>query len=187
MNNERADPFTEETTLHAMGPSQGQRRIRIKLDPSAVKSFRIGDVDVTPEAPAEIELWMQGEAQEEKPVTIHGDGPRAYTTDEVLDQFLSHVENTVEYWINLVTKQPEQVPADTDSLRWAVEGAVFSILSTLDGAAMGLPGFIVAPSPHPADREYHMEAGENWYPGGVTLSTDIAGGLHELFGRERKP
>jgi len=98
---------------------------------------------------------------------------REYTEDEVRDAFLAHVRDSIEYWHDL----PDQ------TCRERMRGLAFSILSTLDGSAMDLPAFIVAPSPHPDDKAFHQEIGENWWPenhnAGVKAS--ISGGLHELL------
>jgi hypothetical protein len=53
----------------------------------------------------------------------------------------------------------------------------------LDGGAMALPGFIVAPNPHPSDKEYHISEGSDYYPENheLDIKGDIAGGLHELL------
>ncbi len=59
----------------------------------------------------------------------------------------------VEYWAAL--DMPEMA---------RLEGLAFSILVALDGEAAAIPAFIVAPYPHPDDKHYHVENGENYYP-----------------------
>lgn len=95
--------------------------------------------------------------------------PRQYTDEEVRDRFLDHLAHAVRYWLN------ESRVSDTEA---KMTGLVHSILATIDGSAAGLPGFILAPSPHPDDEEFHRREGENWYPR-VEAEHDIAGGLHE--------
>lgn len=100
------------------------------------------------------------------------------TEDEVRAAFLDNVWNTIEYW--------EKLPETADgpkTVRDRISGAVFSVLVALDGGCMALPKFIVAPDPHPEDREYHQEHGDDWYPEnhGVEVTGDLAGSLHELF------
>lgn len=95
--------------------------------------------------------------------------PRQYTTDEVREKLLSYVRGLVDYWDK--TDRPRKE---------SLSGLAFSILSTLDGGSVEVPGFVVAPSPHESDEEYHRQRGENWYPR-VESEHDIAGCLHELF------
>lgn len=95
---------------------------------------------------------------------------RAYTREEVRALFLTKVATIAEYW-GEVAKTPQE----------AADGAVFSILSLLDGCSM-FPKFQVVPEPHPTDRDFHVSKGENYYPESPVLPCDIAGSLHELFG-----
>jgi len=108
---------------------------------------------------------------------------REYTTDEVQEQFLNLVRRNVAYWKSQARRG--------GTLEDALEGLAFSILVLLDGGAMGMPGFIVAPDPHPTDREYHQESGENWFPENheakAQIKGDISGSLHELLRREPIP
>lgn len=92
--------------------------------------------------------------------------PREYTPEEVRTMFLDHIRNMVRYWA-----REDRVPDVEEKL----EGLAFSILVTLDGGADGLPAFDVVPSPHEADKDYHRDNGENWFPSGVPLP----GALHE--------
>lgn len=93
--------------------------------------------------------------------------PRPWTEDECRQKLLAYVWEMVEYWEN-ETRRP-----DTHG---KLTGLAFSLLVMLDGGS-GLPGWTVAPSPHPDDEAFHKERGENWWPTGV----DVAGSLHELF------
>jgi hypothetical protein len=63
--------------------------------------------------------------------------------------------------------------------RLRLEGLAHSIFVLLDGNATALPGFVVAPAPHPSDREYCIENGENFFPEAPEGACDIAGELHE--------
>lgn len=103
--------------------------------------------------------------------------PREYTTNEVRKQFLELVWTCVDYWGRLPGKTPRE----------RLEGLAFSMLVILDGAT-DLPGFIVAPCPHPDDKEFHKDEDENWFPENheSSVNCDIAGGLHELFYGIRK-
>ena len=96
--------------------------------------------------------------------------PREMTEDEVRQEFLTHVRETVKYWADL----PKY--SDFDKC----EGVAFSILTAIDGCSMALPGFMLIPAPHPDDKAYHEQQGKNWYPDPPKVKLcDIAGGLCE--------
>lgn len=101
--------------------------------------------------------------------------PREYTTQEVQEAFLTRVRALIDHWHG---------QADMTCLE-RLNGLAFSILATLDGSAIGMPGFIVAPDPHPDDKAYHQSEGENWWPENhdKAIQANIAGGLHELLRR----
>lgn len=92
----------------------------------------------------------------------------AYTKEEIREHFLNHIHNLVDYWL-----KESRIPDTKKKL----EGLAFSILTAIDGCAVGLPAFLLIPSPHPDDKKYHKARGEKWYPDDV----DIAGCLHELL------
>lgn len=100
------------------------------------------------------------------------------TADQVRDDFLSHMRTMVEYWVHA-----DLSPDDRGDVRRRVEGMTFSILAALDGCAGNLPKFIVAPDPHPDDRQFRISEDEDWYPEnhGLDVKADISGGLHENF------
>ncbi len=112
--------------------------------------------------------------------------PREYTQEEIRTQVIDHVWSMIEYW-----HREDRAMTDRDKL----EGLAHSILVMLDGGAMALPKFIVAPDPHPADREYHESRGEDYFPPveerdegatrAVGLGADIAGDLHDHFHARR--
>lgn len=98
---------------------------------------------------------------------------RAYTEEEIRDQFLRHVRTLSRYWAGLDGSNVEEDRSTEDRL----DGLAFSILAAIDGSSTWLPGFKLIPNPHPDDKAYHKERDENYYPDDV----DIAGGLHELW------
>jgi len=108
------------------------------------------------------------------------DEPREYTMEEVREIFLGHIHMMVNYW-----DSDPRIENQTARL----EGLAFSILVALDGGASGCPGFIVAPSTHPSDKEYHRKNLENWYPqnNDAVVKCDISGCLHETFCKKGKP
>lgn len=96
------------------------------------------------------------------------DEPRAYTKEEVREQFLKLIWDCINHW-----EKDERTLPTRDKLK----GLAFSILVILDGESANLPGFLVKPSPQETDEEYHKNQGKNWYPKDI----DISGSLHELF------
>lgn len=103
------------------------------------------------------------------------DEPCAWTDDEVEDMLLQQIRATAKYWAEL-----PDVDAATgrehDNLS-RCEGVAFSILAILDGTGVALPAFILKPDPHPEDKEFHREQGENWFD----PDTEIRTMLHEHF------
>lgn len=94
------------------------------------------------------------------------------TTDECREAFLQHIAATVQTWAN----DPR-----TPSVQGKLDGLAFSILAALDGSSAGLPAFIVAPQPHPDDKEFNRSEGMNWWPENheSKVKADLAGSLHE--------
>jgi hypothetical protein len=106
------------------------------------------------------------------------DGPRAWTQDEVRDQFVAHVQGLVRYWGG-----HDGSNVDPDSPKdECLSGLAFSILATIDGSSIDVPGFTMTPSFAPEDPEYLRENGANWY----TDDVDIAGALHDCFSRAQR-
>jgi hypothetical protein len=103
---------------------------------------------------------------------------REYTSDEIRSRFLRYLWAMLDYWL-----QQDRSKADT------LEGFAHSILSTLDGCSIGLPGFIVAPLGCDEDKEFYFEQGENWFPCNANIvdsvKGDIGGCLHEQWYREK--
>ena len=102
---------------------------------------------------------------------------RQYTEEEVREKLLTHIWAMIDYWTQV--KQ-----SHNKSTREVVAGAMFSVLATLDGGSAELPAFIVAPCPHPEDKEYYQQNGENWFPENHTVDVQCdLGPLHETFHR----
>ena len=96
--------------------------------------------------------------------------------NEVREEFVHHVKNLVDYWDKCETTQDR------------LGGLAFSILSTIDGCSMAIPGFILAPLPHPEDKQYHLECGDKYCYAenhNSNVVCDIAGSLHDTFSRIR--
>ncbi len=99
---------------------------------------------------------------------------REFTEDEIRHQFLEHIRFLVDYF-----------DKDTalESQKERLSALAHSILCVIDGCAVGLPAFILAPLPHEDDKQFNIENGENYYPENhdLVVKCDIAGCLHELF------
>jgi hypothetical protein len=94
------------------------------------------------------------------------------STDEVRTRFLEAVWRSIDG-----AARSDRPP------REQLQHLAFSLLCALDGSVVGLPGFVVAPRPHPDDRAWSQERGEDWFPQNhrVKVRADIAGELHEQF------
>ena len=110
---------------------------------------------------------------------------REWTEEEVRSHFLNHVHAMVEFWL----RDDLDLKGSPDELRERLEGLAFSILSTIDGSSVDVPAFILAPKfllvpcPHPEDKEWLIQEGENYYRpvNEDDIAMDIAGDLHHQF------
>jgi hypothetical protein len=100
--------------------------------------------------------------------------PRRYTEEEVRTMFLNTCWSYIDFW-------DQESTATT--CRKKLEGVVFSILAMIDGSNGNFPGMVMTPNPHPDDKSYKRDRGENWFPD----KGDIAGSLHEHFYKVRSP
>src|SRR3972149_5783195 len=98
---------------------------------------------------------------------------REFTEEEVREKFLQHCWVLIDYWENVPNK----------SMHDKMVGLVFSILVSLDGESAGLPAVLVAPIPHPDDKEFLIREGESWFPENDErlVNCNIAGSLHDLL------
>ena len=99
---------------------------------------------------------------------------RQWTDEEIREIWLGHVWATIDYWVEKGADRPP---------RELLKAFAFSLLSTIDGTGSTLPGFILAPRPHPDDRAFRQQRGENYFPENhtVEVTADIGGELHDLF------
>lgn len=66
-----------------------------------------------------------------------------------------------------------------DTKEKAADGAVFSMLSLLDGCKMELPSMDVVLRPHPEDKPYRISEGEDYYIDGQVINAEAM--LHEEY------
>lgn len=97
---------------------------------------------------------------------------RAITKEEARETFLEQIKTIVDYWSEL--EQPKSVKDRCD-------GVAFSILAMIDGCSVGIPALDISISPHPDDKQYHIDNGENWYEDGMVINDDCL--LHEIMHR----
>ena len=69
--------------------------------------------------------------------------------------------------------------SNADTTREKMEGMLFTILSSLDGSSVSIPGFKIIANTHEDDKQYHIGLGVNYY----NDKRDIGGYLHELLGQ----
>ncbi|MFE4571359.1 hypothetical protein [Paenibacillus chitinolyticus] len=104
---------------------------------------------------------------------------REKVADEIVAELIEHIRGQICLWESM----------DISSLD-KLNGLAFSILVALDGDADGVPGFIVAPRPHPDDKQFNKDRGINYYPENHQLDeeikADIGGILHEHLYKVRK-
>ena len=101
--------------------------------------------------------------------------PRAWTAEEVRDMLIKKIRDITAYWAT--TNLPNLARTPEEDIRYRCDGVAFTILSTLDGGSLGLPGFDLIPMPHPDDKQYHKDHGENWFDPKTRISTT----LHEFY------
>ena len=95
---------------------------------------------------------------------------REYTKQECVDMFMEYVMSLVSYWANV-----------EGSKEWVLHGLLHSILVVFDGEAAALPAFDLVPSPHPDDKQYHIDNGENYWPEDMHMNDETY--LHDIMKR----
>lgn len=97
---------------------------------------------------------------------------REKTEEEVRNEFVEHVRQMAEYWNSVGETKKD-----------ALDGLAFSILVAIDGDSVALPSFILAPNPHPEDKEFLLSRGEEYYPENHqnNISCNISGSLHDMY------
>ncbi len=101
------------------------------------------------------------------------DAPRASTPEEIRDMFMDSCRSVADYWAGPL---PEAA-----TCRERIQGALHSWLCIIDGVS-GMHGFDLVASPHPDDKEYQRENGENWSEPGTVINDTM---LHALLPQHR--
>ena len=105
---------------------------------------------------------------------------RAKTAEEVRKELLESIRVLVGYWSRQNMPELEKI-----------EGVAFSILNIIDGTSRGLPSIDLTLRPHPDDKQYAIDNGDDYYEDGMVINADCY--LHDeylpkysLAKRERK-
>ncbi len=93
----------------------------------------------------------------------------AYSKEEVREAFLSHIRALAPYWASV----------ERDTVEEKISGALFSVLTLIDGSTLSLPAMDIVLRPHPEDKEFFEDNGENWFEDGMAINDDVH--LHEFF------
>lgn len=93
----------------------------------------------------------------------------AYTKEEARKAFLDHIRALATYWANVERQTTEE----------RISGALFSVLSLIDGSTLTFPAMDIVLRPHPEDKAFHKGEGEKWFKDGMVINDDVH--LHELF------
>lgn len=95
---------------------------------------------------------------------------RAYTEEELRGIFIDGFKHLADYWAR---------ECPNDSAR-ACEGLAFSMLVMIDGCSSAFPCSVdLVMRPHPDDKAFLIEEGENWVGDGMVINSDVA--LHDEF------
>ena len=100
--------------------------------------------------------------------------PRAYTDEEVRQQFLEQIYQIKDFW---------EKESRNKSLKGKMEGCIFSILALMDGSSGGFPAVALIADPHPDDEEYYKSQGKNWIEDGTPIGGDVE--LHDEWQKLR--
>ena len=108
--------------------------------------------------------------------------PREYTKEEMCEMFIDHLRCIANYWATVKLDPENDYEKGRSVIQRRLDGMVFSVLTTIDGCA-GLPAFNLVPHPHPDDKEYHKEEGENWWSDDKAINDEVM--LHETFHQKK--
>lgn len=90
---------------------------------------------------------------------------RELTNAEVRENFLREVRDISQYWTGrVIDREPPLDNATRKIVLERVNGALYSLLSSLDGNSGAVPGFRVIPRTSPSDRQYDIDQEEDYYP-----------------------
>ena len=85
--------------------------------------------------------------------------PRAHTVEECREMLFRHLLGIADYWAEVGMTRQE-----------VARGVLHSVFVTFDGGSSNMPAFDIVPSPHPSDKAYHKDQGENYWPTKVIIN-----------------
>lgn len=94
---------------------------------------------------------------------------KPYTKEEVLKLFMDQTRTIANYW--------SKVEGRTEKEK--IEGAIFTLLNSIDGMGYPFVAMDLVLRPHPDDKNYHIENGDDYYEDGMAINDCVY--LHELF------
>jgi hypothetical protein len=95
---------------------------------------------------------------------------KPYTKEEMRQMFLDLCRDTARFWSKVENRTPQEM----------CDGVVFSMLNIIDGTSSGFPAAIsLQMEPHPDDKQYNIDNGEQWVENGQIINDDIM--LHDLY------
>lgn len=104
----------------------------------------------------------------------HVSNPRPYTKEELRENLIHHIYHLIRYWDNKPISSKDKL-----------EGLGHSILSTIDGCNVAVPGsYKLVTDPHPDDKEYCISHNLNYVEPGIVINDDVP--LHAQFFRFKK-
>jgi hypothetical protein len=101
--------------------------------------------------------------------------PRARTPEEIRDDFMNTCRSIADYWAGDLRGEY--------SCRDRILGALHSWLCVIDGVSAGMPAFDLVASPHPDDKQFCIDEGEDWIEPGTVINADDY--LHDLLSQKR--
>jgi hypothetical protein len=108
-------------------------------------------------------------------MTATSNEPRAITAEEARAIFLDAIRTYIDYWAN------NPAVADRTHQR-RLEGFAHSLLCVIDGVSSAMPcSMDLVLSPHPDDKQFNIDQGENWIEAGMVINDCH---LHELLYRK---
>jgi hypothetical protein len=106
---------------------------------------------------------------------------RAFTAEEVRANLFEMLAALINEWETADLTRPEFVRAiaktGKSELHYRLDGLVFSILNMFDGGCGFMPSFNLTVDPHPDDRAFHEQRGEDYYES-ISISDTS---LHEMW------
>jgi len=105
---------------------------------------------------------------------------KAITPEEMRHRFLSHLYAVADHWAQSAQRDHAGIPkkkTEDERIRYATEGVVFSMLCIFDGCT-DLPAIDLVLRPHPEDKAFSIENGEDWVEDGMAINSDTS--LHDI-------